>query len=1021
MNEELPDILELWEAFLETAPAGVAIFGTDMRYLQASARWLKDFRIENWDIIRRSHYEIMPDIPEKWRESHRRCLAGAEESCDADPFPHPDGTVDWVRWQARPWHRRDGKIGGIVILAEVITDRVLAEQALRESEARYRTLIERAPDAIVIYDMESRCAVHANRRAEQLFGLPQAELIARRVSSFYHPDQPDGMPLDESLARHERMAMGDQLPKFERRIVSAQGKESYCEVTVTRLPTAVGNLCRISYVDITDRRQAEVRLRQEEAKYRGLVEQQISGIVIIDENGLFAYVNPHFAEIVGRPAEALIGRPLFDVIPPAEQEKVREKLGSQLTGGDVFVQALSTVQRPTGEIRDVIINATRSSWQGRPASTAVLLDVTDNRRLAEALRLSEEKYRSTVDMAPVGIVHIDAEGRFLMVNECICSMLGYSRDELLGTSFLDVTWEEDLQGSRAVLERVANGNRVLGRMVKRYRHRDGHAVWTEVNYLNDGQPDGTERRGMAVINDITEKRRLDEALRLSEEKYRSTVDMAPMGIVYIEDTGRFMMVNDFMCNMVGYSRDELLGMSFLDITVEEDREECREMLARMASGQQTEARIVKRYRHRDGHPVWTEVSCLHDMEQDGTGRVTLAVINDITARKQAEADGARLEAQLRQAQKMEAIGQLTGGLAHDFNNLLAVILGNLDFLKEEGGYDADAAELLEDATRATLKGAELTRNLLAFARRQPLAPTVTDVAEVLRQVGRLVARTLGEQISVEVDLTPDPWPVMIDVVQLESAILNLAVNARDAMPNGGRLTVQARNAVLDADALERNPEASPGDYVAISVSDTGTGMPPEVAAKVFEPFFTTKGTRGSGLGLSMVHGFVKQSGGHTALYTEPGHGTTVRIYLPRAGRPAAEAAPDAREADLARGHEMVLAVEDNDGLRRLVVRRLADLGYTPIEARDATEALRILGGAQPIDLLFTDIVLPGGTDGRQLAAEARRLRPGLKVLFTTGFASMPVGGDGEFSLTLLTKPYQKQTLAQSLRAAIDGE
>jgi len=893
MNEELPDTMELWQAFLEVAPAGVAIFNNDMRYLQVSARWMRDFAIEGHDIIGHSHYEIFPDLPERWKAIHRLCLAGGEEACDADPFPRADGRTDWVRWQVRPWRRRDAEIGGIVIFSEVITERILAEQAVKDSEARYRALIDQAPDAIVIYDMVTRQLLHANRQAERLFGLPEAQLRARKLSTFYHPEQPDGLPVEQSLAVHERLTTADQLPPFERRIINAHGEAFYCEVTVTRLPVAAGHLRRVSFVDITARKKAETLLHQEEAKFRGLVEQQISGIVIIDDEGRFAYVNPHFAAMVGRPAEALVGRDLLEVVPPEEHANVIARLARQLSGEADFVQLLSTVATPLGENRDVIINASRSTWEGRPASIAVVLDVTENRRLNEALRLSEDKYRRTVNIAPVGIVQVDNQGRFQVANDFMCNMLGYTRDELLGKTFLDVTADEDVEKSRQVLEHVIDGTQKSGRLVKRYRHRDGHIVWAEIRYLH------------------------------------------------------------------GDTRDEV-------------------------------------------------------------GDLGVAVINDITARKLAEEEGQRLAAQLQQAQRMEAIGQLTGGLAHDFNNLLAVILGNLDFLKDCGEPNAEAAESIDDAVRATLKGAELTRNLLAFARRQPLAPRLTDIGEVVRQAEMLFSRTLGEHITVGVDAPIGLWPAMIDVVQLESAILNLAVNARDAMPNGGRLKIEVRNTVLDAETIGRTLDATPGDYVTVSVSDTGTGMPPEVAAKVFEPFFTTKGTQGSGLGLSMVHGFVRQSGGHTCVYSEPGRGSTIRMYLPRAASVAKDAPPENRQPALERGDETVLVVEDNDGLRRLVIRRLTDLGYRPIEARDAGEALAILRGADKIDVLFTDIVMPGGIDGRQLADTARGLRPGLKVLFTTGFAAMPPREDRDFGLTLLIKPYQKDALARSLRAAIDG-
>ena len=391
-------------------------------------------------------------------------------------------------------------------------------------------------------------------------------------------------------------------------------------------------------------------------------------------------------------------------------------------------------------------------------------------------------------------------------------------------------------------------------------------------------------------------------------------------------------------------------------------------------------------------------------------------------RKEAEERQVQLVAQLHQAQKMEAMGQLTGGMAHDFNNLLSIILGNLDFLSEKYPRDSDEGELVQAATDAAVKGAELVRRLLAFARRTPLAPRLTHLASVIEGAGELFRRTLGEHITLKIGLAEGLWPVMVDVAQLESAILNLAVNSRHAMPSGGTLLIEARNVSLDESVGELNPEVLPGDYLAISISDTGTGMKPEVLARVFEPFFTTKGAEGTGLGLSMVHGFVKQSGGHTKIYSEYGHGTTVRLYLPRAASIAADGGETVPASAMSLGHELILVVEDNAGVRELTVRRLQELGYRTIPAGDAADALAIIRGGVSFDLLFTDVVMAGGMDGIELASAARRLKPDLKILFTSGFtpAAASATMTEQFGSNLLPKPYRKIELAKRVRATLDN-
>jgi len=391
-----------------------------------------------------------------------------------------------------------------------------------------------------------------------------------------------------------------------------------------------------------------------------------------------------------------------------------------------------------------------------------------------------------------------------------------------------------------------------------------------------------------------------------------------------------------------------------------------------------------------------------------------ALTSEISERKQAETH-------LVQAQKMEAIGNLTGGMAHDFNNLLGIIIGNLDLLRDRQSGDPDAHELTGEALDAALRGADLTRRLLAFARRQPLQPERADVNELIAGIVKLLERTLGEQIQITLDLNPDTWPVVVDPAQLESSLTNLATNARDAMPGGGQLIIGTGNRSLDADYASQHAEVQPGDYALIEVSDSGAGMAPEVATRIFEPFYTTKEPgKGTGLGLSMVFGFIKQSGGHINVYSEVGIGTIFRLYLRRADA-GADAAGAVLPAAPPRGSgETVLAVEDNASLRRVVVRQLTELGYRVLEAEDVQTALRVLE-SEPVDLLFTDIVLPGGTSGYELARTALSRWPAIKIVLTSGFPEQKIAGDANApNLRLLSKPYRRDELGRILRDVLDS-
>jgi signal transduction histidine kinase/DNA-binding response OmpR family regulator len=382
----------------------------------------------------------------------------------------------------------------------------------------------------------------------------------------------------------------------------------------------------------------------------------------------------------------------------------------------------------------------------------------------------------------------------------------------------------------------------------------------------------------------------------------------------------------------------------------------------------------------------------------------------------------RSEAMARQAQRMEAIGHLTGGIAHDFNNLLQVIRANLDLLRPTLATNETAVRRLNDAQFGAERGARLTRQLLAFARRQPLEPIAVDLGRLVRDMANLLRRTLGETIEVETVVAGGLWNTLVDPGQIENALLNLAVNARDAMPAGGKLTIELGNAALDEAYAAANAEVTPGQYVMMAVTDTGQGMPPEIAARAFEPFFTTKPEgRGTGLGLSMVYGFAKQSGGHAKIYSEPGHGTTIRIYLPRTRQPAEQIELVAAPAPLG-GNESVLVVEDDGAVRNAAVELLESLGYRTAQAGDADAALAILNSGTPIDLLFTDVVMPGAIGSRELARRARALRRGLAVLFTSGYTENAIIHHGRLDpdVALLSKPYGRDELARKVRALLRG-
>jgi PAS domain S-box-containing protein len=622
--------------FVEGAPAAIAMFDRELRYISVSRRFIEDYRVKEGDLIGRSHYEIFPEMPERWRDIHRRCLAGAVERCEEDPFPRADGQVDWVRWEIRPWYEDEATIGGIILFSEVITER---------------------------------------KRAAQ---------------------------------QRERL----------------------------------------------------------EAKMKAVVESAVDGIITISQDGV--------VQTFSGPAERIFG---------------------------------------------------------------------------------------------------------------------YAADEVVGQNIAMLMPEPD---------------------------RSRHGSYLQ-NYL---------RTGVAKI--------------------------------------------------IGIGR-EVQG------------------------------------RRKDGTLFPMDLAVGELPPLDGK-REFVGTVRDISERR-------KLEDQLRQSQKMEAVGQLTGGIAHDFNNLLGVVVGNLDAVLEKLDERSEQAQLIGRALSGAMHGAELTHRLLAFSRQQPLEPTAFAINDLLPDLSAILKRTLGEGIAVHVETGIDLWPAFADPSQVQDAIVNLAINARDAMPDGGTLTIETANIHLDEDYVRANPGATPGDYAMLAVTDTGTGMSAEVAERAVEPFFTTKPVgKGTGLGLSMIYGFARQSGGHLKIYSEVGHGTAVKLYLPRA---KVATAPEQRPAEVTEqipgGTETILLAEDNAELRHMAVYQLEKLGYRVLAAQNGEAALAVLRGAEPIDLLFSDIVMTGKLTGTDLVSEARKLRPNIRILLTTGYAEKAVSNSNQGAWHLLRKPYRKRDLALKVRGILDQD
>ena len=679
----------------------------------------------------------------------------------------------------------------------------------------------------------------------------------------------------------------------------------------------------------------------------------------------------------------------------------RDHLGALARAVDAFRFEIGRRKGVEEELRTV-----QSELEARVAERTAELKILNNR------------LQNLINASPHAIVSIDNDHRLTAWNPAAERIFGYTADEVVGRPYPLVPDE-----GRAVFEqlfhRITAGERLRDIPIRR-RTKDGQMLDIVFSgaplYSETGAPIGVA----SILEDVTEKKKNEHALLESEEMARGIVDTALDAFIQMDESGTIVNWNRQAETIFGWPHGEAIGKTLGDLIVpERHRARHREGLVRfLRSGDSSllGKRIEIDAQHRNGCEIKVELAVTALRRR--SGYVFNGFIRDITEKVAAEG-------QLRQAQKMETVGQLTGGIAHDFNNMLTVITGTIDILGEAVADNPQLAAITKLISGAADRGAELTRHLLAFARKQPLQPRATDINALVIETTKLMRPTLGEHIELATALERDAWSALVDPSQLTSAILNLAINARDAMPDGGKLTLETRNIVLDQNHAYASGQIEAGSYMLIAVSDTGTGIPDAIREKIFDPFFSTKEVgKGTGLGLSMVYGFVKQSGGHIQVYSEVGHGTTFKIYLPRAeAAQLVQRGEVAPQPLIAGKNETILVVEDDPLVRSFVTSQIQNLGYRTISAGDAAEALGIIDRGTMFDLLFTDVVMPGGMNGRELSEEAARRKPGLKVLFTSGYTQNAMVHHGRLDpgVFLLAKPYRKSDLAHMLRQALDTE
>jgi PAS domain S-box-containing protein len=846
------------------------------------------------------------------------------------------------------------------------------------------------------------------RAAERLYAPPEA-FLGRRVDEVLPAGT--GAALRAALARARETRSVVFVPYS---LPFPEGERHFEARVLALADGRAAALC----TDVTDQRAAAETARRREEQLEhvlALSPSVVYSLRLVADGFEIASVTDNVERILGYTRDEVVQPGWWQAqVHPEDRAAAALSLDRLLVDGHlVYAYRFRHRGRSWRWIRDEL-RLVRDA-EGRPVEVVgSFSDVTAQREAEERLRESQERFQRAFEDAPIGMALVGLDENFLQVNAALCRILGHPRERLVGMTVPEITHPDDVATEERNKARLLHRDSPAYQMEKRYLHADGHVVWGSLSVSAVADREGRPLYFIGQLEDITHRKLAEQALRDSEERLRELVVRSPDLVVVFDREERITLVSDSATELLGRPSEELRGRSALSFLVPDDAARARRFIAELAGRPDASGRIDLRVIRADGVTRTFEHvvrNLLHVPSVAGF------VVNarDVTEQR-------TLEEQFRQAQKLESVGRLAGGIAHDFNNLLIGILGYAEFLEE--GIKAGTPDLedLAEIRRSGERARDLTRQLLAVARRHVSQPRVIDLNVVVRESEKLLARVLGEDVALAAELLPDLWPVKADPAHLQQVILNLAVNARDAMPRGGRLAIETSNVEVEPRGEPVRRGVEPGAYARLAVIDSGHGMTADTLAHIFEPFFTTKPAGlGTGLGLATVYGIVTQAGGHVTVESAPGQGTRFDVYLPRTAEVPVRVTPRPR-APAKRGSETVLVAEDERSVRELAVRTLEGAGYRVLSAAGGREALELAGHtAEAVHLLVTDVVMPD-LSGKDLAAALLRDRPALRVLYVSGYPQDAVGSRGVLDpeVEFLPKPFTPAVLLERIRAALDA-
>jgi two-component system, cell cycle sensor histidine kinase and response regulator CckA len=994
-----------YQALIEAAPDAIVVITRSGTIALVNMKAEKLFGYRRDELIDQpAEILISPHFRGQHSDQHSRFLAAFSERptvAGLDLFGlRKDGSEFPAEIRLSPLDTQNG-----IFICSAIRD--ISKRSRTEEDLRRLASIVAGSDDAIIGKRLDGIITSWNAGAERMYGYLANEAIGKPVSMLVPINRPDEIP--EVL---ERLKRGEIVDHFETLRVRNDGKVFHIEITVSPIRDAMERIVGASSIgrDISERKRREGGL----SRLAAVVESSDDAIIGKTLEGIIISWNAGAEHIYGYSAAEMVGKSMKILAPPDRCMEIVEIL-EKVKRGEKVRQFETIHMRKDGKQIQIALTISPIMDEMRQISgvSAIGRDITERKQMDVTIRKERDRAQQYLDIIDVILLALDLEGRITLINRKGCSTLGWEERELLGRDWIDAclpartqdvlrrSFDNLLAGDLAYVENPvltkSGEERMIGWRNSLLRDDAGRVIGT----LSSGE-------------DITERKRAEQDLLKSEARARTLVESNIIGIATGDLKGRMIDANGAFLGLVGFTRDNLLSgeMRWDTLTPPEYHASDQRAVEQLRTTG-VASPWEKQFFRKDGSRISVLIGVTTRVAADGDIECVSFVL-DISERKQ-------LEQQLRQAQKMEAVGRLAGGIAHDFNNLLGVIIGYSEIVEERLGQSDPLRPKVEQIKKAGQRAATLTRQLLAFSRQQVLEPKVLDLNAVVADTLKMLQRVLGEDIELIMVPEPELGRIKADQGQIEQIIMNLAVNARDAMPHGGKLTISTTNEDLDEVYARQHPAVVPGFYVMFAVSDTGCGMDRPTQTRIFEPFFTTKEVgKGTGLGLATVYGVVKQSGGYIWVYSEPGRGSTFKIYLPRIGDALTASEPGKSGKETGRGWETILLVEDAQPLRELAHELLENSGYTVLEAANGAEAIQVAEQQQgPIHLLLTDAVMPG-MDGPKVAECITRIYPGIKVLYASGYTDDAIVHHGvlDSGITLLQKPFTHATLTNKVREVL---